>query len=123
MLLEAGADPDAALPGSREPRELGMPLVNAFASRHFDVIDLLIAHHAIINAFPYCGTPIIDQVYNSICELSTTDPEGADEAIVDLANELESISDSDSSGKKIDWEAGSKQVPAVASEERRKRAA
>ena len=63
LLLENGADPNAAL-DVEQPREFGMPICNAFEHRHYDVVNLLLNHGASVDAFPWCSACLTDQVYN-----------------------------------------------------------
>ena len=65
LLLEKGADPDAAL-NTQDPRELGMPLLHALAIKDYEMVHLLLDHGASLNAFPYCDTPFVDQVFNML---------------------------------------------------------
>ncbi len=74
LLLEHGADPDAKLE-TDEPRETGMPLVNALEHGHFDVIHLLLGQNPSLNACGYCCTPFVDCLFNSMFDR----PEHADE--------------------------------------------
>ncbi|QEG21595.1 ankyrin repeat domain-containing protein [Mariniblastus fucicola] len=70
-LLNAGADPDAKL-GVEEPRERGMPLLNAFHESNrrgldnYDVVHLILDYNPSLVAFPYCSTPFVDCTFNNL---------------------------------------------------------
>ena len=63
LLLEHGADPDAKLEID-DPRESGMPLMNALHQGHYDVVNLILDFTPDLNAYPYCGTPFVDYLFN-----------------------------------------------------------
>ncbi len=63
LLLKNGAHPDAVL-NHEEPRERGMPLMNAIHAGHFEMVHVLLDYGASLFAHPYCATPFIDNVLN-----------------------------------------------------------
>ena len=73
LLLDAGADPNANL-DIENPRERGMPLLNAFHEcnrrqlGHYDVVHQILDHDPSLVAFPYCSTPFVDCTFNNLFE-------------------------------------------------------
>lgn len=71
LLLDAGADPDANL-DIEDPRERGMPLLNAFHESNkrglgnYDVVHMILDCNPSLVAFPYCSTPFVDSVFNNL---------------------------------------------------------
>lgn len=70
--LEAGADPDAKIEDDDDPRERGMPLLHAFeqakgtGKRDYSIVHLILDHKPVLHAFPYCSTPFVDVLFNSL---------------------------------------------------------
>ena len=78
LLLEKGADPDAAL-DLEDPREVGMPLMHALELGNLDMANLLLDHGARLHAFPYCSTPFVDKICNMLW-----DEEGSEKKVAYL---------------------------------------
>ncbi len=70
-LLNAGADPDAKL-DTDAPREIGMPLLNAFHEANargvgnYYLVHLILDFKPELNAHPYCSTPFVDCCFNNL---------------------------------------------------------
>jgi ankyrin repeat protein len=71
LLLEAGADPDAAL-DTNDPREVGMPLINALECGRLDIVNLILDYNPALNAYPYCSTPFVDCLFNNLWDTTRT---------------------------------------------------
>ena len=63
LLLEQGADPNAASPDPDDQPELGMPLHFAMEQRNYGLANMLLDSGAAANAFPHCDQSTVERTF------------------------------------------------------------